>query len=271
MLDFNGVTRLLLNIGSNNAPVLPPRHDNTTAALIFEPIIGCSLNMDTPRVSIMVAAVSDEASLATMNVYNTNGLSSSLSVAAKADSWNSNRAQRAVPVIAMRTVLQSIPADIELWFLKTDMQGYDWRALGSVGDELRRVHYLTTEVYVGGHHTYSGVKNDYCRQWLPHMLRIGFVPLGLFRDLPRPKMELYQISRNESLGSPRARHEQAALDFCARMRREAGGTETATLYEAINAYWLLRGTKMPPPPIRVADEDWKKPIFGRVSPGDFPM
>lgn len=248
MLDLNGVTRLLLNIGSNSRPVLPPRHDNTTAALIFEPIVGCSLNMNAPRVSVVVAAVSDEASLATMNVYNANGVSSSLSVAEKAGSWNSHRAQRAVPVIAMRTVLQSIPADIELWFLKTDMQGYDWRALGSVGDELRRVHYLTSEVYVGGHHTYRGVKNDYCMQWLPHMLRLGFVPLGLFRDQPRPKMELYQISSNESLGSPRARHEQAALDFCARTRMETDGTKATTLYEA-NAYWFLRGSKMPPPPI----------------------
>ena len=262
MLDFSGVTRLLLNIGSNLNPVLPPRHDNTTAALIFEPIVGCSLKMNSPRVSVVVAAVSDEASLATMNVYNTHGLSSSLSIAAKAGSWNRNGAQRMVPVIAMRTVLQSIPADIELWFLKTDMQGYDWRALGSVGRELRRAHYLTTEVYVGGHYTYSGVQNDYCRQWLPHMLRLGYVPLGLFRDQPRPKMDLYTIS-NESLGSPQARHEQAALEFCARTRMEADGAKTTTVYEA-NAYWLLRGSKMPPPPVHEAGH------FGRVFPSNFP-
>jgi len=242
MLDLQGATRLLLNIGSNMKPVLAPPHDNSTTALIFEPIVGCALAMKMPRLSVVVAAVSDENSISSMNVYNSAGLSSSLGTAAAAAPWNANSFLRPVPVIAMRSVLDSIPTDITLWFIKTDMQGFDFRALSSAGRKLCRAHYLSTEVWVGNHKSYNDVKNDYCAQWLPHMLKLDYVPVGLVRDQPRPKRNLFVATKNESFALA---HERAARSFCQTQSEE----ESAALYEA-NAYWMLRDTDMPPPPVR---------------------
>ena len=40
---------------------------------------------------------------------------------------------------------------------------------------LRRLAFLATEVWAEGARTYSGVRNDLCRDWAPFMARAGFV------------------------------------------------------------------------------------------------
>ena len=51
-----------------------------------------------------------------------------------------------VPVVRMSAVLSSVPSRIDIWLLKTDMQGYDAKALTDGGPLLRRVHYVAAEV-----------------------------------------------------------------------------------------------------------------------------
>ena len=70
------VTRLYVNIGSNDSPQLAPA-DNISATIAFEPVVGCRIKR-AHNLFVVHAAVSDEASLASMNVLNSHGLSSSL-------------------------------------------------------------------------------------------------------------------------------------------------------------------------------------------------
>jgi hypothetical protein len=196
--SLTGVTRLYMNIGSNVDPVMAPSAKGT-ATISFEPVVGCSIK---PALGLHVihAAVSDENGFASIGVYNAGGLSSSLAEPAPALSarLDANPAFRKppklVPMVAMTSVLGALPPPpLELWFLKTDMQGYDFKALGSAGPRLRRASFLVTEVWVfsrdGG--SYAGVRNDYCRDWLPYMLGLGFIPTGLQREQPRPKFQLF--------------------------------------------------------------------------------
>eukprot|EP00966_Prymnesium_polylepis_P000585 13191-Prymnesium_polylepis.1 len=65
-------------------------------------------------------------------------------------------------VIAMRILLRSLPPAVTVRQVKTDMQGHDFLALSSAGAELRRVHYLQTEVWFAKTSTYEGARNDFC-------------------------------------------------------------------------------------------------------------
>ena len=63
---------------------------------------------------------------------------------------------------------------IELWYLKMDMQGFDFQGLVAAGPLLKRVHYIMTEVWWGKVQSYSGVNNDFCADQFPYMTRMGF-------------------------------------------------------------------------------------------------
>ena len=79
--------------------------------------------------------VSDGDGLAMMNVFNTHGVSSSLSKPPDdTGGWaNNRRPAQVVPVVALSRVLAAVPANVSLWLLKTDMQGFDGSALASAG------------------------------------------------------------------------------------------------------------------------------------------
>ena len=68
---------VLLNIGSNLQPVRPPPNDNSTVAIVFEPIVAAKIVPES-RLYVVSAAVSDESGLTTMGVFNQDGVSSSL-------------------------------------------------------------------------------------------------------------------------------------------------------------------------------------------------
>ena len=128
-----------------------------------------------------------------------------------------------VPVVSMTEVLGSVPGDVSTWFLKTDMQGHDFEAVESVGTGLTRVPYIMTEVYLEGLSSFEGVKNDYCGEWLPHMLRIGYSPVGL---------EGHEVS-----------NEEAAVHYC---KRHSGSVRKVGIKES-NAIWMLKNTTVQPP------------------------
>ena len=161
---------VLLNIGSFTTPLLPPEDNETVVAVALEPVVASQIT-PAPRLFVVPAAVSDASGLAMMGVFNLKGESSSLSKPAQRRPWNVGsklHEPRLVPVLRMRDVLHSIPSDLLIWFLKTDMQGHDFKAVASAGQQLAaRVPYIMSEVYLENMHSYSGTRNDYCTDWLP--------------------------------------------------------------------------------------------------------
>ena len=197
-----GVTSVIMNIGSNIDPVVAVKPNMTSIA--FEPIVPHLIpnklgsQGSQPRLLIVPAAVSSHEGTSTMHIYGRSskfvGSSSSLSsmgamaekVSPSADPQRNAKAAKAlgltntsrtVPVIAMRAVLDAVPPHMSLLFLKTDMQGYDFKAVGSVGAALMRFHYVKNEVDFSLSKTYrtaTGARNDFCLDHLPHMVRLGF-------------------------------------------------------------------------------------------------
>jgi FkbM family methyltransferase len=53
---------------------------------------------------------------------------------------------RKVPVLRLQDVLERIPLDMDIEYLKTDVQGHDLQVLKSAGEEIRRVRRVKVEV-----------------------------------------------------------------------------------------------------------------------------
>lgn len=171
------IDRVIINIGSNLQPVLPPAYDIHSVAIAYEPIVGHNIT-PSPNLFVVHAAVGGQASISMMRSYNRNGESSSLSTPSQRAAWNQGAnmgGMHIVPVLPMRLVLASLPPHIRVWYLKTDMQGYDFEALVGAGELLReRVHYIQTEVWLHNKQSYLGVYNDFCLHHLPYMRKQGF-------------------------------------------------------------------------------------------------
>lgn len=171
---------VILNIGSNVDPIIPRPSDGPCAmAIAFEPIVPCQVPAH-PQLHVVAAAVGSSRGLATMTVMNEVGVSSSLSKPATEAGWNGdpNRdgKKMVVPIFPFQDVLNSIPTNVGIDFIKTDMQGHDFAAVSGVGKSLaaRGVPRLITEVYLDDTQTYEGVNNDLCRDWLPYMTSVGY-------------------------------------------------------------------------------------------------
>eukprot|EP00966_Prymnesium_polylepis_P021908 503549-Prymnesium_polylepis.1 len=146
------ITQVVLNIGSNLQLTRPPS-DSTVAVVAFEPIVHCKIEA-TERLYVVPAAVSAADSVSTMRVLGQSGVSSSLAKPSKLAQTimmetKDKEEIRLVPVLAMKSVLDSLPQQIV--FLKTDMQGHDFQTLQSAGRQLaERVHYIHSEVFYAG-------------------------------------------------------------------------------------------------------------------------
>lgn len=235
------ITRVVINIGSNLQPVLPPTQDQHTVAIAYEPIVGHRIP-PRPNLFVVHAAVGNQASLAMMRSLNRDGLSSSLATPSMSMSWNKgpNRGSiYIVPVVPMRLVLESLPPQVSVWYLKTDMQGYDFDAIVGAGELLRkRVHYIKTEVWFHNVQTYEGVNNDFCLDHLPYMTRQGF--------------EIAMVK-----GSAGTLVSAVAVDaFCAESKNKP---RTAGLKEG-DAYWrranATESTHVPQMTIGPGDHEW---------------
>jgi hypothetical protein len=161
------VKKLMINIGSWKDP--PISSDPDTYTIAIEPQLKTAMKIaDHPRLFIVTAAVSNVEGLAFMHAYGSWGESSSLTPANKSEPWGYDWAVapqgypafQYVPVLSLRTILESIPESVEITQLKTDMQGQDFAAISHAGKSLRRVQSVLSEVYCNGFQTYEGVKND---------------------------------------------------------------------------------------------------------------
>ena len=219
---------VFVNIGSHTSPVLPP--NSSVVAIAYEPIVHASI-APSAGLHVVPVAVSDWTGFAMMGVHGRYSSKASSSLSVPTDrmrkSIRRDDPSTIVPVASMSSAIESIPASLSLWFLKTDMQGEDAKALKSSGALIRRAHYIMAEVSLRGVASYNGTQNDYCRDWLPHMLDQGYVPDG--------------IDHHPFHGA------RGANRFCANelsvIPNHRGIFET-------NAYWVLNTTHLPVPDTR---------------------
>jgi len=138
---------------------------------------------------MLLSAVSDVAGVAAFNEYaGTYGAASSLSPVSKdyiekqdklgngksAPYVNGARGQTAVTVLPLWSILLAVPPGIRILQIKTDMQGYDFKALNSGGELLKRVDEIYNECQGDGEDDiYANVNNRFST-WLPTMVKLGF-------------------------------------------------------------------------------------------------
>ncbi|KAL1523882.1 hypothetical protein AB1Y20_018801 [Prymnesium parvum] len=250
--------RLLLNIGSNVNPILPPDDDEAVITVAFEPVVFSQI---TPhkRLYVVPAAVSNESGLTTMVAYN-HGLSASLGAPAirqaALETWRSDAPQTVVvPVVTMASVLAGIRGDLAIWFLKTDAQGLDFTILAAAGLALQRIQYVLVEVWLSGVYSYDGPSNDYCQDILPLMLARGFEPTSL-SAASGAEMHLAHYTNRTKAEVAHNRFffsgggEEAAREYCERELRLMGGKiERRSGIREANAYFKFRKALISEPPL----------------------
>ena len=302
LIDFpSTATHALINIGCNTDPILPPANDTSVVALCFEPMVFDKIP-PTDRLFVVPVAVADEAGLTSMGFAGGTAQASSLAEIGDkklydhlhADERKGKRVvpqKRVVPIMPMRVVLDSLRDDLTLWFLKTDMQGFDYRgALKPAGERLKKIHYVNSETFLLGVSGYSGVSNDYCQDTLPLMLSLGFEPVALLTwwslktderiKLRQPKLPggrqqqewpyLFHHGVRTSFTEADGHHtslfagsmsvgEIEARAYC---RREAAFLKTTnettkpTGTREANAFFRRPDTTLPAPPVLKGIEDW---------------
>jgi hypothetical protein len=180
-----GTTSIILNIGANVDPILPPISAGPCAiSIVFEPLVYSQIEYH-PQIFVIPAAVSStRAGMATMYDYGTLSVSSSLSQAARAAPWNNGKrggqgGGRAVivPILKLSEVLEVIPRHLPISHILTDVQGHDFDLIrsGIALIRARNVTTLKTEVFVDQKSSFDNAENDLCLHWLPLMTEHGYV------------------------------------------------------------------------------------------------
>ena len=80
----------------------------------------------------------------------------------------------AVPLVSFAGVLEAVPKHLSIPFMRSDIQGNDFKALSPAGVLLRRAAKIETECYTSNVQAYRTSPNDLCRHWIPFMDKIGF-------------------------------------------------------------------------------------------------
>ena len=243
-LDLPAETkRVFINIGSNRDPILPPKEDASVAAIAFEPVVYTQIQ-PAERLFVVPAAVAQEGTVVTMHIYAKNsGQSSSLFKPVENDWFNTSSIEQRmfVPVVPMASVLNGIAPNIEIWFLMTDMQGFDSAALRGGGRLLQRVHYIASETWLLGMAAYEGARNDYCSDMLPLMLELGFEPIGLRANTGVHPHEVDILRANNTIPSRVGPHGNGGKILFKESSGEEG-TKQAHAYCAREAQLKLTGT-----------------------------
>ena len=233
-LPFEGLShhaeRLVLDLGSSSHPEKPRGGE---VVIAFEPVLPPEKIAPADRLFVVPAAVGSHNGLAKMSVYGHDGAASSLGTLAAGDALPPE-ATRVVPVMAMEDVLAAIPPSMELTYLKTSLQGWDFTALSSARNALQRAHYVKTEVSTQGISSYRFVKNDFCRDWIPHMEALG-----------------YELVRLRVGGSVQLSSVREALRHCkgelARFPKRGHSAKGAEHEIEGEAYWRRANTTLPAP------------------------
>lgn len=143
-----------------------------------------------PRVIGVPVAISLERGTLDFNVNVSHGTSSLLKTmpgTAFSDEVMKTVEVRRVPAVRLEDVLERIPPDLKIWFLKTDIQGLDLQALKSAGEHLRRVRRVRVEIINAELYEKSGPESMSTEQeFHDYMKSMGF---SVEREMPTPKLE----------------------------------------------------------------------------------
>jgi FkbM family methyltransferase len=148
------IRRIWINIGSHADPIVPP--DDATAVIAVEPVPDTAMRIPKhPNIFVICAAIADTPGFSKFSIFH-KGMSSSLAEPDSPDvEWAAAKIRGAllppfiiVPVLTLEQLFASIPANLTIDFVKTDMQSYDLKAVQSASiASLRRVRKYQTEVY----------------------------------------------------------------------------------------------------------------------------
>jgi FkbM family methyltransferase len=128
--------------------------------------------------TVINSAISNFSGTALFHRYKNNwGGSSSLSPPRAPAYWNKDETTINVTVHTLKELLEAVPEEVPIQFLKTDMQGHDLTAIKSAGDLIKRVSRIKSEVYADGEPSYRGVDNSNT-SFLSYMNDVGFRPLS---------------------------------------------------------------------------------------------
>ena len=144
----------------------------------------------------------------------------------------------------MRTIIGALPASVELWFLKTDVQGHDFAAVKGAGDMLRRVQWMKNEVQIQRQQMYEGVDNDFCDDFWPYLTNLGFDLVELASD----------SGRTLTAGN------EGGRAYCAKHAQSNATRHGTSSHSATDAYWVRRdGPRWHPPALGVVGSNNGKP------------
>gem|GEM_PF-1721157 len=149
-----GVERVWIDVGAHHLETTRKGFlaERSVGMIGVEPIIGAFEHWpNTARLIGLPIALSYERGEMDFHI-NVHELGSSLleTVPNKelplADLANKTVEIRKVPVLRLEDVMERIPADLPIEYLKVDVQGLDLQVLKSAGDHIRRVEKIRTEV-----------------------------------------------------------------------------------------------------------------------------
>lgn len=157
---------------------------------------------DNRRLVGVPAAISPERGTISFNV-NSNPVTSSVLGTAEGGLSAPTVEIRRVPSLRLEDVLRRVPPGLDVFLLKTDVQGFDLAVLMSGGDALRRVSEVVTEIdlsssYVGGGPGENAPEAEYDR----YMESKGFkrIPGKADEYLRDRKLYIDAVYRRESTG-----------------------------------------------------------------------
>jgi FkbM family methyltransferase len=167
-----------INIGTNLSPLAASGPE--VFLILVEPIpkvakeVAKKVKKGNKEATVLQMAISNFTGTAVFHVYASGkGQSSSLSRPRRSAWWNKDESAINVSVHTLKELLEAVPEELPIQFLKTDMQGHDLSAIKSAGDAIKRVSKIHSEVYGDGHPTYKGVDNSRT-SFLRYMNEMGF-------------------------------------------------------------------------------------------------
>lgn len=146
-----GVRRAWIDVGAHlleQTRAELERNDDV-AVIAIEPLEECWKTWpDNPRLIALPVAISLERGFMDFHVNSDNATSSLLPSVEGNSVSQYTRTVRVtkVPVLRLEDVLERIPPEVEVEFVKTDVQGHDLQVLKSAADQIRRVEKVQAEV-----------------------------------------------------------------------------------------------------------------------------
>jgi FkbM family methyltransferase len=147
----HGVRRAWIDVGAHwlERTRAELEGNDDVAVIAIEPLEECWKTWpDNPRLIALPVAISLERGFMDFHVNSNDGTSSLLPSVEGNSVSEQTRTVRVikVPVLRLEDVLERIRPEVEVEFVKTDVQGHDLQVLKSAADQIRRVERVRAEV-----------------------------------------------------------------------------------------------------------------------------